>query len=86
MLTGALLLAVFSIGLGIPFLLTAFFLSKASRVLKKLERRLNWINKTAGVLVVALGLLLITNNLNLLIIWGYQLFDFINYDAILNYL
>jgi len=83
---GALLLGVFSIGLGIPFLLTGIFISRATVVLKKIEKYLLWINRGAGVLVIFLGILLITNNLDLLIVLGYRAFDFINYEAILNYL
>lgn len=84
--TGVFLLGIFSIGLGIPFLLTGIFISRATTVLKKIEKHLIWINRISGVLVVSLGLLLITNNLDLLIAWGYGAFDFINYEAILNYL
>jgi len=85
--TGALLLGVFSIGLGVPFLLTSIFLSRAASVLQKLERHLGWINKVAGVLILGFGLLLITNNLGILIALGYRAFGFLNYEeALLNFL
>lgn len=85
---GVLLLGVFSIGLGIPFLLTGIFISRATVVLKKIEKHLLWINRGAGVLVILLGLLLITNNLDLLIAWGFRALEFldINYEGILKYL
>jgi len=86
-LTGAALLAVFSVGLGIPFLLTAAFLGQTSRIIEKFERHLVWFNKLAGVLIIALGVLLATNNLDLLIGWGYNALRFLNYEErLLNYL
>jgi len=84
--TGVLLLGVFSIGLGIPFLLTGIFISRATTVLSGIEKHLIWINRGAGILVILLGVLLITNNLDLLVAWGYKIFGFINYERILNYL
>ena len=85
---GVGLLGVFSLGLGIPFLLTGIFISRATVVLKKIEKHLLWINRGAGLLIIALGLLLITNNLDILIIWGFRAMEFlnINYEGILNYL
>lgn len=79
-LTGGLLLGVFSVGLGIPFLLTALFMSRATAVLHRLEQHLEWINKIAGIFILGFGVLLITNNLSLLIQWGYGALNFLNYE------
>jgi len=86
--TGVGLLGVFSLGLGIPFLLTGIFISRATVFLKRIEKHLLWINRGAGLLIIALGILLITNNLDLLIAWGFRALSFlnINYEGILNYL
>jgi len=85
--TGALMLAVFSIGLGIPFLLTAIFLGQATRFIKRIEKHLLWFNRFAGVLVIGLGILLITDNLDLLIQWGFRALEFLNYEErLLEYL
>jgi len=86
-LTGALLLAVFSIGLGIPFILTSFFLAQASRAIEKLQKYLVWFNRFAGVLLLGLGVLLLTDNLDLLIQWGFRALEFLNYEErLLEYL
>ena len=86
-LTGVVLLAVFSIGLGIPFILTAYFLAQATRAFGKITKYLDWFNKLAGVLLLLLGLLLVTDNLNLLVTWGFRALRFINYEErLLNYL
>ena len=83
---GALLLGVFSIGIGVPFILTGIFISRATVLLQKIGKYLGWVNKVSGVLIILLGILLITNNMNLLVAWGYRFFNFIDYRAILKYL
>ncbi len=57
---GALLLAAYSLGLGLPFLITAFALSLVSRWLSKLNRYMNVVSIVAGVFLVAMGVLLFT--------------------------
>jgi len=84
--TGALLLTVFSIGLAIPFLLVAMGFSHATKYITKISKYLKWVSVIGGVFLILLGILLVTNNFSLLIQYGYQLFDFINYEGILDYL
>jgi cytochrome c-type biogenesis protein len=57
---GALLLFVYSLGLGIPFLLFAFVYSRAGRTFKVLERHGRIVEQVGGVLLVAIGLFLVT--------------------------
>lgn len=83
---GAILLAVFSFGLAIPFIALAFAFSRATQYIKKVEKYLKWVSIIGGVFLVFLGILLLTNNFSLLIQYGYKLFDFINYEALLDYL
>jgi len=85
-LQGALLLTVFSFGLAIPFLLVALGFSHATRYIEKISRYLKWVSIVGGVFLILLGGLLITNNFSLTIQYGYQLFDFINYEGLLDYL
>jgi cytochrome c-type biogenesis protein len=85
-LGGGLLLAVFSLGLAIPFFLTALFIEKASRFVSRLENYLPIFEKITGVLIIILGILLLTNNLAILIPLGYKLFEFIDYERILELL
>ncbi|MEK7122625.1 MAG: cytochrome c biogenesis protein CcdA [Patescibacteria group bacterium] len=84
--TGALLLAVFSVGLGLPFLVIAATIGSASRALQKLDRLMHGISIVGGVFLVFLGFLLLTNGFSAWVGWFYQLFNFINYDALLDYL
>jgi cytochrome c-type biogenesis protein len=84
--SGAFLLAVFSAGLAVPFLLVAIGFSKAYVYIEKFSAYLKWISTIGGVFLIALGILLITDNFQLLIQYGYQFFDFINYEGLLEYL
>lgn len=85
-LQGGLMLAVFSIGLAIPFLLIALAFSKATAYIEKISKYLKWVSIIGGVFLILLGALLVTNNFGLTIQYGYELFDFINYEGLLDYL
>ena len=85
-LQGAIMLAVFSLGLSIPFILVALLYSKATKYLDKISKYLKWVSIVGGVFLLILGGLLITDNFGLTISYGYQLLDFINYDRLLDFL
>lgn len=57
---GALMLAVYSLGLGIPFVLVAVMLGRIKPVLNWLNRHSLVINRVAGVVLMVLGLLILT--------------------------
>lgn len=61
-LQGTGLLLVYSMGLGIPFLLVALGLGSATRLLKKLSPHLRKVEIASGILLLIMGLLLITNS------------------------
>jgi cytochrome c-type biogenesis protein len=63
---GIFLLGVYSLGLAIPFLVLSVFINYMFRFLSRLKTVLRYLNPTAGVVLIAIGLLLITDNLNLL--------------------
>ncbi len=83
---GAFLLAVFSLGLAVPFLIIAASISSASAYLAKLSKYLNVISVIGGILLIFLGVLLLTNKLGVWIAYFYQILNFINYDSMLDYL
>ncbi len=83
---GALLLAVFSLGLAIPFLLVALGIGTASSKISHIARYLNFISIIGGLFLISLGVLLLLNKMASLIGWGYQLLEFINYEELTNYL
>lgn len=85
-LQGALMLAVFSLGLAVPFLLIAIGIGLASRYIQNISKYLNFVSVIGGVFLIFLGVLLITQNMGFLISYGYRIFQFIDYDRLLNYL
>ncbi len=60
---GILLLGVFSLGLGIPFILASIFISFFSKFLKRLNRHLNLVSIISGVFIVLLGIVFITDSM-----------------------
>lgn len=85
-LQGAFLLTIFSAGLAIPFLLVAIGIGRASTAIAKLSNVLRYLEAVGGVFLILLGILLFTNQWYWLVAKGYQLFRFINYDKIINFL
>ncbi|MBW3591492.1 MAG: cytochrome c biogenesis protein CcdA [Actinobacteria bacterium] len=55
---GASLLLVYSLGLGVPFVLSALGVSKLAGVLQFFRRHQKWVMRSAGAILVAFGLLL----------------------------
>jgi cytochrome c-type biogenesis protein len=71
---GVLLLASYSLGLGIPFLLTSFGVNRFLSFRSKFSRYFQAVEVTSGVFVMAAGVLIMTNNLARLAGW----FSFLN--------
>jgi cytochrome c-type biogenesis protein len=59
-------LLAYSLGLGIPFLITGAFFAQATGIIKKMVKHLKYFNPAMGTLLIILGILVYTNNLNLL--------------------
>jgi cytochrome c-type biogenesis protein len=57
------LLAFYSLGLGIPFLLTALLLERATGPLKLLNRHMKTIEIISGILLIIVGLLVMTGSI-----------------------
>ncbi|MDP3973289.1 MAG: cytochrome c biogenesis protein CcdA [Candidatus Daviesbacteria bacterium] len=62
MLTAVILMAVFGIGLAMPFLLIALFFDKLASKLSKIYQHLPIIQKITGGLIIIIGILLITGH------------------------
>ena len=59
---GTGLLIAYAMGMGIPFLVTAFALGSATKWLKKLSPHLRKVEIASGVLLLLMGVLLLTDN------------------------
>ncbi|MDH5696083.1 MAG: cytochrome c biogenesis protein CcdA [Dehalococcoidia bacterium] len=60
---GAYLLASYSLGLGLPFLIIGVTFDSIRPLLKHIHRYSGWIYIGSGLLLIAVGILILTNNL-----------------------
>lgn len=63
---GVGLLSVYSFGLAIPFLMLSVFIHLVLAFIKKANRLIRYVNVTAGILLLIMGVLLLTNRLSIL--------------------
>ena len=61
---GMALLAVYTVGFAIPFLLVAAFLGQASGLMRRFSPAVPWISRGAGLLLAVLGVLVFTNTMS----------------------
>jgi cytochrome c-type biogenesis protein len=66
---GAALLAVYSLGLALPFLVTAVALDRFLVWFQRFRPYIVWVERLAGVLLILLGLLLVTDRFTLIASW-----------------
>ena len=71
---GSLLLAVYSLGLGLPFLLAALFTGSVLARIKALGRTGRNLQRLAGGLLVVMGLLMVTGRLEVIAFWLLETF------------
>ncbi len=53
------MLFIYSIGLGIPFVLTSIFLEKLKNTFNNIKKHYSIINKIAGVILISSGIIII---------------------------
>jgi cytochrome c-type biogenesis protein len=63
------LLLVYSAGLAVPFLLAALMVDRVLGFFAKVRHQMVWVNRTAGALLVFVGLLMVTNRFTMLATW-----------------
>jgi cytochrome c-type biogenesis protein len=71
---GAGLLAVYSAGLGIPFLLAAFMIEQFSSLFARMKRHLDSVERAMGVLMVITGIGFLTGAVSSISIWLLETF------------
>src|SRR6186997_1098157 len=71
---GAGLLAVYSLGLGIPFLLAAFMIEQFSELFARMKRHLTTVERAMGVLMVITGIGFLTGAVTSVSIWLLETF------------
>jgi cytochrome c-type biogenesis protein len=63
---GVLLLAVYSLGLGIPFLITSLAINQFFSAAKRIRGYYHAIEMTSGALLIAIGALILTGQLTII--------------------
>ena len=66
-LTGTVLLAIYSSGLAIPFLLSALALDRFMIFFNRIKRRMVWIQRVNGLLLIGIGIILLTGSLSIIV-------------------
>jgi len=66
---GLILLFAYSLGLAVPFLLAALMIDRFIEVFQRYRGALVWMSRASGVLLIAVGLLMITGSMTVLSAW-----------------
>ncbi len=66
---GVMLLFVYSLGLGLPFLLTAFGINQFWGFFSRIKKHLRLLEVTSGIIMVIVGVMIFTNKLVLIQSW-----------------
>jgi cytochrome c-type biogenesis protein len=77
---GALLLLIYSLGLGLPFVLAGLGVSRLTSTVAWLRRRAGVLNFVSGILLVVVGILFVTEQLFQLSIWMQKTLAAMNLD------
>ncbi len=71
---GASLLAVYSLGLGIPFLLAAFAIEPFAAFLARFKRHLHRVEQAMGALLILTGVAFLTGSIGTMSVWLLETF------------
>ena len=72
--SGAVLLAVYSLGLGLPFIAAGLFAGPFMRWMRRYRGHLGKVEKAMGVLLVLTGVLFVTGQMSNIAYWMLSLF------------
>jgi cytochrome c-type biogenesis protein len=59
-------LLAYSLGLGVPFLITGAFFTKATGIIRRIVKHLKYFNPVMGAMLIIVGILIFTNQLSVL--------------------
>jgi cytochrome c-type biogenesis protein len=72
--SGVGLLSAYALGLGVPFLLVAFFIDRAARLTSRLRRFGAVLQTVGGLVMVAIGVAMMTGRMTVFAFWLLQTF------------
>jgi cytochrome c-type biogenesis protein len=59
-------LLAYSLGLGLPFLITGAFFSQSTKIIRRMVKHLKYFNPLMGAILIILGMLVLTNQLSII--------------------
>ena len=71
---GTFLLGIYAVGLGLPFLLSALFITRAMTVMNRLKRHMKWIERAMGGLLLLVGVMMLTGAFTNFSWWLVEIF------------
>src|SRR5437868_8658367 len=71
---GAALLAIYSLGLGIPFIIAAFAIEPFASFLSRFRNYLHRVEQVMGALLVLTGIAFLTGSINVMSVWLLETF------------
>ncbi len=71
---GTFLLAIYAMGLGLPFLLVAMFLPRLGGLMRWMKRHMEQIERVMGLLLWTIGLLMLTGGFSAFSYWLLEVF------------
>jgi len=75
-LKAIVLLSFYSLGLAIPFILSGFLIQKFLVFSKNFKKNINMVSKIGGIILLITGILIITNQLQILGYYILNIFPF----------
>jgi cytochrome c-type biogenesis protein len=72
---GTVLLGVYALGLGLPFLLAALFIERSMGLMARLKKHMKLIERSMGILLLMVGLALVTGAFTDFSFWLLETFD-----------
>jgi len=75
--SGAFLLFLFSLGLSVPFVLTAMLYAHAGAYIEKYAYISKSVSIFGGLILILIGVLLLSNNFGLTVVYGYKALEFL---------
>ena len=71
---GTSLLGIYALGLGVPFLLAAIFIERSMGLMNRIKPHMGTIERISGLLLIAVGVLLLTGWLGVISYWLLETF------------
>jgi cytochrome c-type biogenesis protein len=66
---GLWLLFAYSLGLAVPFLLSAIAIDRFAAFFQRMRKQMVWVSRISGVVMIGIGILLVTNYFTILASW-----------------